>query len=114
MAHKGQQRSFNDDSLHEWCQLFKGSLHLLREWFGAEELKDLLQVVATRVSNPGEEFTIPELQFMAFYCSNYSDSPPTSFTVSPVNHIVCVLHWQVISSILKGLTTERQETFKHH
>ena len=76
MAHKGQQRSFDDDSLHEWCQMFNGSLHLLREWFGAEELLGPLQVMANRVSIPGWEFTIPELQPMAFYCSNYCDTRP--------------------------------------
>ena len=114
MAHKGQQRSFDDDNLHEWCQLFNGSLHLLREWFGAEDLKDLLQLLATQIDIPGGEFTVPEHQLMTFYSAHYSDSQPCHYTISPVNHIVCVLHWQVISTILKSQTFERQDTFKNH
>lgn len=114
MAHKVEQRSFDDDSLHEWCQLFNGSLHLLREWFGAEDLDELLPMLCTYHSGATGEFTVAELQLMRFYSAHYSTTRPEKFIVSPMNQIACVLHWQVISTVLKAQTIERQEALQSH
>lgn len=77
MARKGEQRSFDDDSLHEWClQLFNGSLHLLREWFGAEDLDELLHMLSAYHIGATGEFTVAELQLMRFYPAHYSTTRP--------------------------------------
>lgn len=114
MAHNGEQRSFDDDSLHEWCKLFNGSLHLLIEWFGAEDLDDLLHMLSVYHSGATGEFTVAELQLMRFYSAHYSTTRPAQFSVSPVNHIACVLHWKVISTVLRAQTVERQVAFQSH
>nr|XP_011447919.2 uncharacterized protein LOC105342621 [Crassostrea gigas] len=114
MTHKGEQRSFDNDSLHEWCQLLNGSLHLLREWFGAEDLDELLHMLSAYHSGATGEFTVAELQLMRFYSAHYSTTRPELFSVSQMNHIACVLHWQVISTVLRAQTVERQVAFQSH
>ncbi|XP_052688991.1 3'-5' ssDNA/RNA exonuclease TatD-like [Crassostrea angulata] len=51
---------------------------------------------------------------MRFYSAHYSTTRPAQFSVSPMNHIACVLHWQVISTVLRAQTVERQVAFQSH
>ncbi|XP_062611548.1 uncharacterized protein LOC134273368, partial [Saccostrea cucullata] len=115
LAHKGQQRLFDDENLHEWCQLFNGSLHLLREWLGLDSLECLRQFASSSLyDSVVGEFNTQETQLMSFYSTHYSEHRVAQFKLKPLNHVACFLHWQAVGTLLKGLSMEQQEMFRQH
>ena len=114
-AHDNSQESFDDRNLHKWCQMINGSLYLLLTWLELETLEDLLHYVKNRKLTEGVQgsFTPQEIRCMRYYAINYSSNPYPNYRVDKPNHVICLIHFEIITRLLNRVRTEsRLETFK--
>lgn len=107
---------FNEENLHQWCQLINGCLHLLCSWFECDGLEGLLQYVIGRRLFVGirSTFSEQETQLLTFYATNYSPEDNYNLCVNPPNHVVCLTNWEIMATLLRRLGPAYQETFLNH
>ena len=102
-----------DQNLHKWCQLVNGSLHLMGSWVGVSTLEEMLNFVVEHRLYPNVgNFTEGEIKLMSFYAKNYSSHIPVRFETSPPNHVICLIHWQILCTFLRQFPPEKHHMFR--
>lgn len=104
---------FDDESVHHWCLLVNGSLHGFVKWLDCGSLGGLLQYVISRelYLSVTSGFTRQEEHILMFYVENYSPHMVTHLTLQPPNHVICLVNWELIASLLRRMSPERQIKF---
>ena len=107
---------FDEDHLHQWCQLINGAFHLIKMWFDCHDLEELLQYVLDRNLHDGirSGFSEQEQQLLLFYVQNYSPDGLSLVTANPPNHTVSLTNWELMASLLRRVGPGKQESFVHH
>lgn len=105
--------TFDDEHIHQWCLLINGSLHKLASLFGCTGLDDLLEYVNSRklYLHVQSSFTDQEVHFLHFYAENYSPRPFNQLTMKPLNHVICILNWEIVGCLLRRLGLEQRKQF---
>ena len=80
-----------------------GAFFLLIDWLNLENLDELLSYVRDREIKANGTFSEADIRCMTFYATHYSDRQVLNFQinpVNPVNHVICILHTEIISRLL--------------
>lgn len=112
-VHTVNQKHFDNEQFLKWCLLILGFLHTISQFlevpFGS--LLSFVQQKKELHPSPSKEpsFTYVETCLFQEFCKTvgYQDIP-TTFTVNPPNHIISLLHWKLISNILKLFSKDQQ------
>lgn len=112
-VHTVNQKHFDNEQFLKWCFLILGFLHTISQFlevpFGS--LLSFVQQKKELHPSPSKEpsFTYVETCLSQEFCKTvgYQDIP-TTFTVNPPNHIISLLHWKLISNILKLFSKDQQ------
>lgn len=107
---------FDEDHLHQWCQLINGSLHQLRKWFDCRDLEDLLQYVIGRTLyvDVKSGFSEQEHQLLLSYVESYSPDGLSHITANPPNHPVSLTNWEIMATLLRRLGPNQQKSLAEH
>lgn len=100
--------TFNEANLHKWCYLMNGAFYLLIHWLNLENLDDLLTYVRERKIQARGTFSEADIRCMTFYTKHYSDQQVQRFQINPVNHVICIMHTEIISRLLIRIKTDRR------
>ena len=105
--------TFDDENIHHWCLLVNGSLHGFVKCLDCGSLGGLLQYVISRELRLSvtSGFSRQEGQILMFYVENYSTHMVTHLTLQPPNHVTCLVNWELITSLLRRVSPERQNKF---
>lgn len=104
---------FDEDHLHQWCQLVNGALHSLKEWLNCPDLEGLLQFVIDRklYTDVRSGFSEQEHQLVLFYVQNYSPDGLAVVTTNPPNHPGSLTNWELTAALLMQITEEQRTAF---
>ena len=100
--HSGNH-NFSDVHVSLWCRLMFGILVFFSNYFELESVSFLLGFVLSNKLFPSHQatFDFAQIHLLQKLCTSFEfDDVPAAFTVSPPNHVVCILHWSVLMRLL--------------
>lgn len=112
------QPHFDDSRFPYWCQLMHGVLVFFMNHLGLSSLACLLQFVISSglfpppLTESNGNFDSTQVRLMQVLSASLGITSPKEFRISPPNHIVCILHWKIISKLLVLFDSDVQEDFR--
>ena len=100
--HSGNH-NFSDVHVSLWCRLMFGILVFFSNYFELESVSFLLGFVLSNKLFPSHQatFDFAQIHLLQKLCTSFEfDDVPAAFTVSPPNHVACILHWSVLMRLL--------------
>ena len=100
---------FSDMQLSLWYRLMFGVLLFFTNTFGVDSVPQLLGYVVVNELFPPQQATLSysHTQFFLGLCHSFNlGDIPSSFSISPPNHVVCILHWTILSRLVSILKSE--------
>ena len=101
---------FTDEHIPLWCRLMFGILVFFSNYFNLQSVSDLLVFVKGKhifpESQPDSKFNFPQIHLMHKLCEYFELGIPKSFCLSPPNHVVCILHWQILARLIKLMDSD--------
>ena len=97
--------SFSNVYLQLWCQLMYGILVFFASRLQLGSVTELLQIVLLNNLFPNyngdvANFGAYQMDRLGKVCETFELPIPETFAVSPLYHLVCILHWKIVVNFL--------------
>ena len=100
--------NFSDAHLQLWCRLMFGILVFFANHLELGSVLDLLGFILAHNLFPETisaeaNFDSDHVCFLKELCRSFQLTIPDTFSISPPNHVVCILHWKILVKLLAFL-----------